>query len=300
MTDDNAEYEDPARMTVRRMPFSFTSSTDAHWNKSKPEFSQLVNAASFGMPYLEPYLIKTMREARSKITDERLKESLDLYVFQEAQHYQQHKKYNDQLAARYDCVASIEKVLADDYKRLGKEKSLRFNIAYAEGFEAMALVIGHMLINDREFLFGGSDTSVASLVLWHFVEEIEHKNVTFEVFEHLDGTYRWRIFGLFYAATHIMSRTGQGYRQLLKEDGLWSSFASRLKLMKLLVRIFSKLLPGVLRICMPGYRPASVKDPEWASDWAEIFEHDPDQVAQLDTNRFDSNIPIPLAILQYR
>jgi len=295
MANDKSVTQDPARMTRRRMPFAFTSSHDGHWNKAKPEFSHVVNSASFAMPYLEPYLIKTMRQARAKITDQRLLEALDVYVHQEAQHYQQHKKYNDQVAARYECVEGIEKVLADDYKKLGKEKSLRFNVAYAEGFEALALVIGHMLINDRVFFFGGSDSTVASLVLWHFVEEIEHKNVAYEVFEHLDGSYRWRMLGLFYATGHIFKRAAQGYRQLLKADGLWNNFASRMQLAKLLLRIFGNMLPGFLRICMPGYHPANVKDPAWAGDWAQVFERDANHTAQLDTNRFDSPGPLPLA-----
>jgi len=163
-------------MTLRRMPFSYEKPGKAHWNSGKPEFSQIVNAASLAMPYLEPHLIRSMRRARPKITDPILLEQLDQYVYQEGQHYQQHKKYNDSIASEYPCVHGIEEVLAADYKRLDK-KSLRFRLAYAEGFESMALAIGNMLITDREFLFGNSDSTVTSLVLWHFIEEIEHKNV---------------------------------------------------------------------------------------------------------------------------
>lgn len=293
MPDAVAENDD--RMTLRRMPFSYSEGANAHWNPAKPEFSQVVNAASLAMPYLEPYLIRSMRKARSLITDEALQNELDQYVFQEAQHYKQHKMYNDSISADYKCVPSIEQRYSDDYKQLGERKSLRFNLAYAEGFESMALAIGQMLIEDREFLFGDSESITASLVLWHFVEEIEHKNVAFDVFDHLYGNYFWRMWGLIYATGHIFLRTGQSYRELLKEDGLWKNYESRKKLAKVLIRIFTNLTPRFLKICKPNYHPDQIKDPAWAISWAQLYKNNPDHAAKLDTGRMGDVSPIPLA-----
>ncbi len=94
---------------------------------------------------------------------------------------------------------------------MAASRSFAFNLAYAEGFEAMALAIGHMLVDDRDYLFGDGEASVGSLILWHFVEEIEHKSATYDVFKALDGRYAWRIYGLLWATIHIMARTRQGY-----------------------------------------------------------------------------------------
>ncbi|MEQ9143179.1 MAG: metal-dependent hydrolase [Parvibaculaceae bacterium] len=285
---------DQPRMTVRRVPFDFSKRTDAHWNPGKPEFSQVVNAASLAMPYLEPYLIQSMRKARDLISDEALRKELDLYVAQEATHFRQHKKFNQTVeAAGYAAVSDMEDLLDEDYAKLGRDRSLRFNLAYAEGFESMALAIGHMLIEDRVYLFGDSDPDVATLVLWHFVEEIEHKNVAFDVFEHLNGSYFWRMVGLFYATAHIFRRTGQGYRKLLKEDGLWWSLKSRWRLTKLLARIFKNLLPKLARICRPGYHPSQITDPDWGRAWATLFAGNPQASARIDTTRLHLGTPEP-------
>ena len=282
------------RMTVRQPPFEFNRhEARESWHPLKPEFAHIVNSASLSMPYLEPYLIRSMREARPLIRDERLREELDLYVRQEAAHYKQHRNFNDALAGQgYQCLADLEQRLDDDYSRLGQEKSLKFNLAYAEGFESMALAIGHMLIEDREYLFGRSDSAVASLVLWHFVEEIEHKNVAFDVFDHLYGSYFWRIFGLVYATGHMFWRTGQGYRALLKEDGLWYTRRSRWTLLKLLGRIFRKLTPKLLRILRPGYHPGQIDDPGWGLAWEKLFSSDHGSVARLNTDELAGNVPI--------
>ncbi|MFT4820631.1 MAG: putative metal-dependent hydrolase [Candidatus Azotimanducaceae bacterium] len=279
------------RMTVRKVPFAFRSGA-GHWNAAKPEFSQVVNSASLAMPYLEPYLIRTMREARPLISDPQLQRELDLYIKQEATHYKQHRQFNNTLKDQgYACIAGLEETLDKDYAHLETHRSLRFNLAYAEGFESMALALGEMLIEDRVYLFGDSDPAVASLVLWHFVEEIEHKNVAFDVFHHVYGSYFWRMVGLIYASGHIFWRTGQGYRALLKEDGLWQDRESRWTLLKLLGRLMGSIAPRWLRILRPGYHPTHVKDPAWGLRWAESFERSPDAVAHLNTADLSADIP---------
>ncbi|MFT7220267.1 MAG: putative metal-dependent hydrolase [Candidatus Azotimanducaceae bacterium] len=290
--------EEHPRMTVRQVPFLFAAKSRSvgrrkTWHESKPEFAHIVNAASIAMPYLEPYLIRTMRVARPMLKDALLEQELDFYIRQEATHYKQHKKFNTTLIdTGYQSVGELEEQLSQDYENLEAGRSLRFNLAYAEGFESMALALGEMLIEDREYLFGGSDSSVASLVLWHFVEEIEHKNVAFDVFDHLYGSYLWRMVGLFYATGHIFWRTGQGYRALLKEDDRWSSMSSRWKLAKLLVRILRNIAPKWLRILRPGYHPSQVSDPTWGLAWSDLFSTREEGAAQLDTSRLDADLPV--------
>ena len=295
MTTGTVDETGDNRMTVRRPPFAFPRDNALHWNAARPEFSQMANAASLAMPYLEPYLIKTMREARALVTDEKLVRELDLYCAQESAHYRQHRRFNDELkAASPDAVNASEAQLAADYSWLGTHRSLRFNLAYAEGFESMALALGHMLIEDREFLFGRADSAVASLILWHFVEEIEHKNVTFDVFAHVCGSSFWRIVGLLYATGHIFWRSRAGYHRLLKADGLWYDWRSRLALLRVITRVLRKLAPRLARILLPGYHPRRVADPSWMQSWAALHLADADAPARLDTSRLRDATPVAL------
>lgn len=284
----------PQRMIVRRMRFPYPDSLKAWWNPARPEFSHIVNAASLAMPFLEPYLIETMRKAKERIADPRLQQEVDLYIGQESTHFRQHQQFNKRLAdLGYKTVPALEAKLKADYDAFARTRSFTFNIAYAEGFEAMALTIGHMLVEDREFLFAGADPAVSSLVLWHFVEEIEHKCVTYDVFKALDGRYAWRIYGLLYATIHIIARTRQGYRAMLIEDGRWYTLKSRLTLYRLLTRILLKVTPRLLRVLRPGYDPREVPDPPWAGEWWRLHREGRDGLGELDTARLASPIPVP-------
>jgi len=289
-----SDTETSARMIVRRMRFPYPDSLKAWWNPMRPEFSHVVNAASLAMPYLEPYLIETMRKAKERVTDPKLQQEVDLYIGQESTHFRQHQQFNKRLAdLGYKTVPKLEAVLKTDYEAFARTRSFTFNIAYAEGFEAMALTIGHMLVEDREHLFAGADPAVSSLILWHFVEEIEHKCVTYDVFKALDGRYAWRIYGLLYATIHIIARTRQGYRAMLIEDGLWFTLRSRLTLYRLLTRILLRVLPRLLRVLRPGYDPRQVPDPAWVTDWWRMHREGADGMGELDTARLTSPVPIP-------
>lgn len=284
---------DLGQKTVRRMAFRFAQTMGGVWNPERPEFSHIVNAGSLGMPYLEPYLIDTMRQARDKTDDPALIAEIDHYIGQEATHFRQHQQFNKRLAALgYASVPQAEAVLKADYQAFARNRSFAFNLAYAEGFEAMALGLGHMLIEDREYLFGDGEAGVSSLILWHFVEEIEHKCATFNVFEALDGRYHMRIYGLLYASFHTMARTRQGYVALLKEDGYWGNWRSRLRLYRLLLRIFRRVTPRLLAVLKPGYNPRDVADPAWATAWKAAYHGGDEGLGDLDMKRLGETAPV--------
>jgi predicted metal-dependent hydrolase len=280
-------------MTVRRMRFPYPDSLQAWWNPKRPEFSQLVNGSSLAMPYLEPYVIETMRQAREKIADPRLLADIDLYIGQESTHFRQHQLFNKRLAGfGYQAVAAHEALLKEDFERYRRERSFAFHLAYAEGFEAVALAISHMLVEEREFLFADADPAVASLILWHFVEEMEHKCVTYDVFKALDGRYSRRIYGLLFATMHVIIRVRGGYRKLLLEDGRWYNWKSRLALYGVLLRIFARVTPRFLRILRPNYDPREVEDSAWVKAWWRMHEEGRENLGHLDTTKLSAPEPV--------
>lgn len=54
---------------VRRIPFGFPEDISPHWHPARPEWSHMITGGSLAMPYLEPFLIDTMRDALEHIDD---------------------------------------------------------------------------------------------------------------------------------------------------------------------------------------------------------------------------------------
>ena len=72
-----------------------------------------------------------------------------------------------------------------------KTKSLRFNLAYAEGFEAVTMhVVKHLMEPNG---FGEDLPMFLQMWEWHFVEELEHRTVAFDVYDHVCGGYLYRL-----------------------------------------------------------------------------------------------------------
>lgn len=282
----------------RRPAFVFTDDIDPQWIPGKPELAAMVNGASLTMPYLEPFLIRTMREASTHMEDAALRADANGFNAQEGMHFRMHRRFNDLLKhKRYPALAEVEQAMEQSYDRLGR-RSLRTRMAYTAGFESMTLGVTRWLVDHRVALFAGADTRVASFVLWHMVEETEHKRVAFDVYQQLfSGSLRGylaRVIGVFHGSLDVMRFSMRGYKVILKQDGLWSNLHSRLRLARFLGAFIRHVGPYLLRSTLPWHDPRHEEDPQWVLDWLDGYDRDPiAQPALIDTD--DPSMPPPFA-----
>jgi predicted metal-dependent hydrolase len=270
---------------VRKIPFNFSVNVPAVWHPKQREWSHMVNGASLAMPYLEPFLNRTMREALAHVSDPDLRQDIDGFIRQEAQHYGNHRRYNEGLKAKgYPELADVEATFEADYTALQKS-SLEKRLAYCAGFETMTMGITEWLIEERDELFKGADPTVTSLVLWHMVEETEHKSVAFDVFQAVSGHYWLRVAGLLHGSLHVGLMSRRAYKVMLKKDGQWRNVQSRLRLWKMVARFFHKAGFAMLQALRPGYHPDKVGDPAWIAQWRHAYAgHGADFVPLLNTS----------------
>jgi predicted metal-dependent hydrolase len=279
------------KLEVRKIPFDFDAVSNPIWNEKKPEWSHMVNGASLAMPYLEPFLIKSVREGIEFVKSEKLKADVQGFISQEGQHYQNHRRYNDMLKDNgYEMLSEVEEDMAKDYKRFQK-KSLKWRLAYTAGFETMTIGVTEWLIENRQELFADADPTVSSLILWHMVEESEHKNVALDLYNELYGKdYLMRLYGLFTGSFHLMMMSRRAYVLMLKRDGLWYSFKSRKRLMSMIFKFAKNVLPAMFRAAAPKYHPSKIKDPDWVKKWGHAYAALPEGLMPLLDTR-DSDIP---------
>jgi predicted metal-dependent hydrolase len=184
-------------ITVRNIRFSFADSLDLA--RPADELNTMLPplALSMTMPYLEPYLIRTMKVALKQITDPGLAEDVRHFSQQEGHHFRNHASLNNEIRAQFDSevadqLRAIEADLGADYQRFSRSRGLRFNVAYAEGFEAMTCAAALAMAEHGAFE-EGSMMPGGDIWAWHMAEEIEHRTVAFNVFDHLVGSYLYRI-----------------------------------------------------------------------------------------------------------
>lgn len=280
----------------RRIPFPFPDDLDPRWHPRDPEFAAMVNGASLAMPYLEPFLIRTLREAVQRLDGPHWVEYGRAFNAQEQCHYQTHRRFNDLLKARrYPELAEVERQMAASYARLSR-RSLRTRMAYTAGFESMTAGVTRFLVDRRVALFGGADPRVASFVLWHFVEETEHKCVAYDVYQAAFGGslagYLARMVGVFHGSLDVMVYSMKGYRRVLRKDGLWHDLRSRLRLARRLGQFCWYVLPCMVCAALPGHDPRRVRDPPWVRDWIDGYSRAPSGCVPL-VDTCDPLMPVP-------
>lgn len=281
--------DESAVAVTRRIPFEFPDDLEPVWNSNHHEWSHMINGASLTMPYLEPFLIATLREAAKEIDDPQLAAEIGGFVAQEGQHFRTHRRYNELLKRSYPQLADVEEKMKAGYKRMSERRSLAYRLGYSAGFESMTLGVTKWLVDDRVKLFAGSDTRVASFTLWHMVEEVEHKRVAFDAYQAAVGREWHRKFGVLSGSMHVFWWARKGAISMLKSDGLWRSPRSRLRLWRRTWDFFAAIVPGALEAMRASHDPRDVADPEWVQQWWANF--DPEQPVLVDTSHPD--IPVP-------
>jgi hypothetical protein len=244
------------------MDFDFPDDIDPVVIKGDPEQSYSMIGLSLLLPYLEPYLIRTMKEAKKQVSDPALIDDLERFSAQEGQHYRQHMRFNESIRLQgFDRLAEFEKELSDDYRRFSKTRSLRFNLAYAEGFEALTTASARFSFERK------SDDailpSVSALFQWHLLEELEHRTVAFDVYEHVCGGYFYRLIAGLYAQQHMLRFIGRVVKYMIDADpaavelcgGREGLRARRAAIRPDLRKIF---LPKLLKTYSPWYTPHDI------------------------------------------
>ncbi len=268
--------EEQAAITVRRMRFEYPQGLDPVIIEGHPEDSFTHVALSLLLPYLEPYLIRSMRGARPRVTDPRLVADLDLFNAQEGQHYKQHIVFNEAVRIPGETrVRELEAELEADYQRFTKERSLRWNLAYAEGFEAFTLAMTRFSFEVRAF--ERIVPAVRDLFQWHLMEEMEHRTVAFEVYNHVSGGYFFRLRVGLFAQWHLNRFLFRAARAMADADpvafkakygGWWPAVQRQAPL---LGRAMVGLLPKVLATYLPWYSPRRIELPEEARKLGEHY-----------------------------
>ena len=188
-------------LVVRKMFFEIEDDMDMLFVKDDPESACYLNAISLTLPYLEPYGIRTFKQALPQIQDTDLKQSMQLFIKQEAQHYQQHQRYNDVVRKRYPGVEKYEMQFKDQIASYLENKDLKFGMAYLEGFES--LTSGMSVVALDGGMCSRAQGEAGDLFRWHFCEEVEHRAIAFDAYHDLYGDYFYRIKMIAFVYSHI-------------------------------------------------------------------------------------------------
>src|SRR5262245_40971658 len=286
-------------LTVRRPPFQIDTSVPFQWQPANPCFGLFGNTFTFLAIAFERYIVSATRQAMSRITDPAVAEEAEAFLRQEAQHARAHRLHANAMIAQYPGLEDTFASTNEAYDELLEREDVEFHLAYIANLEATFTPLFKMVFDHRRQLFAGGDERVGTLLLWHFVEEVEHRSSALLIHHHVtpDRWYRIRnvrkVFGhvtelyrLILAGfeKHVPFEDRHVTSRAVGPSGLWlGEFCERFPVVRRRGGRPSMLghVPGrdlrtmvwkLARSQTPRHDPAEEALPTWLNEWHAAYD----------------------------
>jgi predicted metal-dependent hydrolase len=220
---------------------------------------------------LEPFIVKSARRVLPMITDPELAEAVDRFCRQEAQHYQQHERFNAVIFEHgYPGLKERYEILRGDFARMLEQETDRYRVGFVEGFEANTTQGALHLLQTGVLRHPDTDPRFGELWTWHMLEEIEHRNVAFDIYQHLYGDWLFRARMCWVAQAHMARFIADCTQIMSTADVPRHGEQCRIRAKDRLQGILMRMVPR-LRSMAPGYTPHRYELPRQVGRLSERF-----------------------------
>jgi predicted metal-dependent hydrolase len=206
-----SDYVSTGPMPIRHVNFNFKAQDiDDKFYMQREWATAYFYALSIFLTYGEELVIETARYHRDFITDPVLKQRISALIGQEALHSKYHNEYNDALQDRSYPVR-LYRFLAEQVFEYGFFKFPQpLKLSMMAGIEHFTAVVAEYMMKHEDHFYYTEDARSRGLWMWHMLEESEHKDVAYDVYQTLNGDYLLRISGFAIAFATILGGVSAG------------------------------------------------------------------------------------------
>ena len=152
------------------------------WFAGDPFRTRVFDALSLTFPDGERYFIECVRLFRDKIQDPDLQARVADFIKQEAQHGIAHDKMNQLMKEQGMPVEQFTTTLKKIFRFELTKRSPQYNIAMTAAAEHLTALMAETFYSKRATL-QEVHPYVRALLAWHSIEEMEHRDVAFDVMQ---------------------------------------------------------------------------------------------------------------------
>jgi len=270
----------------RRVTFEW-GATPVHWIPGDPVGTHVINAFHILLPAGERWFIECVKDALPEITDERLRTEVKGFIGQEMVHARSHQGVLDRILEEngIDTRKITDEMNEGLARRPAKRatmspraarRTLMFELAAVAAIEHYTSVAGQWLMDHDGMDKAGVDPTMLDMLRWHGAEEVEHRSVVFDVYQHLGGRYLMRVAAWAVAISFLYGAMIGGTMHLMRSDPSitrkvtkWRVYRSyRRSVRKKHIPPIFGMLVGQARIYLrPGHHPSEVHNTQQALDY---------------------------------
>ena len=126
-------------------------------------------------------------------------------IGQEAIHSRVHNEWNEVLA-QHKFPVPLYRFLGGKVFEYGFNRFPQpLKLSMMAGIEHFTAVLAEFMMKHEENFFQSDDEKQRALWMWHMLEESEHKDIAYDVYQTLNGSYPLRVAGFLIAAITIVA-----------------------------------------------------------------------------------------------
>lgn len=179
---------------TRRIRFDYPrGSLRRHYVGGDLVMSHIVAVLSATFPEGEDFFVRSVRRYADQVTDPELKKQVAGFIGQEVTHGREHRELNERLQEMGYPTRFVDRVVRKSLARGERFMSGLQCLAMTAALEHYTAALAEKLMTSEraQAILGG--TEVRNMLLWHALEESEHKAVAFDVYRAAGGSERMRI-----------------------------------------------------------------------------------------------------------
>lgn len=139
------------------------------------------------LTYGEDLVIETARHHREFIQDPVLKQRVTSLIGQEAIHSKLHNEYNDALKD-VEYPVDLYRFLGENFfKYVFLKFPQPLKLSMMAGIEHFTAVLAEYMMKHEKNFYYSDDAKSRALWMWHMLEESEHKDIAYDVYQLLNG-----------------------------------------------------------------------------------------------------------------
>lgn len=187
------ENRQPA-VQPRRIRFNYpVAALDRHFVQGDLVMSHMIAHLSAVFPPGEDFFIRSVRRYADQITDPGLKEQVKGFIGQEVTHGREHRALNERLQEMGYPTRRVAQLVDRRQQAIERRFSPLTCLAITAALEHFTAVFAETLLSDEKAQEVLGTSEVRSMLLWHAIEESEHRAVAFDVYRAVGGGETRRI-----------------------------------------------------------------------------------------------------------
>lgn len=215
----NAPLKSSVHPVVRSNLDFKLSEIPRYWFGGDPFLTRMFDALSLTFPDGERYFIQSVRLFRDQIKDLDLQKRVADFIRQEAQHGIAHDKMNNLMREQGMPVDQFIQRLNYMMNYDLKNRSPEYNIAVTAAAEHLTALMAETFYGQKDTL-RNAHPFVRAMFAWHAIEEMEHRDVAFDVMKDVAKTPEWlRQYTLLITTLLMFGFTIYRANVMLKHDG---------------------------------------------------------------------------------